>query len=123
MTDKKAINELKRRQKAIGVAISALQEREERSKGCELCHTMNELRPCPFCGGEAQLKTQEVDYGLCGAWVYCTNCQAKTNYMNTHEMVIHKSSISTPMTDESRAKGIAQAIEAWNRRADNGKAD
>ena len=107
MTDKKAINELKRRQKAIGVAISALQEREERSKGCELCHTMNELRPCPFCGGEAQLKTQEVDYGLCGAWVYCTNCQAKTNYMNTHEMVIHKSS-------------IAQAIEAWNRRADDG---
>lgn len=31
MTDRKAINELKRRQKAIGLAISALKEREKRS--------------------------------------------------------------------------------------------
>ena len=77
---------------------------------------MVELKPCPFCGGEAQLRTQEVDYGLCGAWVYCTVCNAKTNYMNTHEMLCHQGRLSTQMTGDSREKGINKAIEAWNRR-------
>lgn len=80
---------------------------------------MMELKPCPFCGGEAELKTQEVQYGLCGAWVFCVNCGAKSNYMNTHEFNLHQGKISTPITDESKQKGIEKAIEAWNRRADN----
>ena len=75
------------------------------------------LRECPFCGGNAELRVQEVKYGVCGAWVYCTKCKAKTNYMNTHKTVLHKGSLSTPLTPESRANGIKKAVEAWNRRA------
>lgn len=80
---------------------------------------MDELKPCPFCGGDAQLRVQEVDYGLCGAWVQCTNCNARTNCMNTHELVLHQCSVATPITAESRKRGINKAVEAWNRRAED----
>lgn len=79
---------------------------------------MDELKPCPFCGGEALLRVQEVNYGICGAWVQCTNCEAQTNYMNTHELALRQGKISTPLTEESRQRGIDNAIKAWNRRAD-----
>ena len=51
----------------------------------------NELKPCPFCGGEAE-------YGLtmAGEEVYCTNCGA-----------------AMPRTTTKDA-----AIEAWNTRAE-----
>jgi len=75
------------------------------------------LLPCPFCGGEAELKSQEVEYGLCGAWVLCKECNAKSNYMNTHELHLRQGSISTPMTEESRRRGIERAIASWNTRA------
>lgn len=50
MTDRKAINELRRRQKAIGAAISALQERELRGKGCSGCtHKDDVYFHCDWC--------------------------------------------------------------------------
>ncbi len=67
---------------------------------------MSELKPCP-CGGEAALthggsknafSTEDYSY------VYCKTCRAET------ERFIKSFSVSS---DE-------QAIEAWNRRVDNG---
>lgn len=53
---------------------------------------MTELKPCPFCGGKAALWGRFDGYE-----VYCINCLAKVEQ-----------------------DGRAEAIEAWNRRADDG---
>ena len=77
------------------------------------------LLPCPFCprGGRPELRVQEIEYGLCGAWVVCAECGSKTNYMGTHEFIKTGNGISTPMTEESRQRGINKARIAWNTRA------
>ena len=63
---------------------------------------MAELKPCPFCGGEARLIEESISM-----WsriphdfaVVCKNCHASIRqYFRTE----------------------AEAIEAWNRRVDNG---
>ena len=54
---------------------------------------MAELKPCPFCGGEATIGWFFDCY-----YAYCINCHA-----------------------EIRLEGRAEAIEAWNRRAEDGK--
>lgn len=51
---------------------------------------MEELKPCPFCGGKA--KVMDMGYPH---WVYCTNCGAKVHGGTTDEI---------------------DSIEAWNRR-------
>lgn len=54
---------------------------------------MTELKPCPFCGGEA--KVQSFYKNHC---VYCAKCNASTmKYFQTE----------------------TKAIEAWNRRAED----
>lgn len=35
---------------------------------------ITQLKPCPFCGGEADIET-----GLNSAYVYCRRCGAKTH--------------------------------------------
>ena len=59
--------------------------------------TMPDLKPCPFCGEKEAIRL--TSWGLWRCW--CVKCLAKT-------------------ADELYKK---DAIEAWNRRADNGKAD
>ena len=54
---------------------------------------MRELKPCPFCGGEAEIEMDD-----CWYWnyhVFCQECKIGTDYYNTAD----------------------EAIEAWNRRA------
>lgn len=53
---------------------------------------MNELKPCPFCGGEAEL----TGFDAPEFWVWCPNCKASTD---AHT-------------------GKQSAIEAWNIRAE-----
>lgn len=54
---------------------------------------MIELKPCPFCGGEAQM----MDMGY-PHWVYCKTCGAKVH---------------------GRVVGDEQAsVDAWNKRAE-----
>ena len=66
----------------------------------------NELKPCPFCGGEAEVVPHKVFSKALEAWkvdcyrVECKNC--------------HASSYQFWGTEE-------QAVNAWNRRADNEK--
>ena len=81
---------------------------------------MNELRKCPFCGGEAKLSK------VCD------------NYRTNPVIILHKFQVTcangcciTPsytsyiFQDENgeivvRENGAEKAIESWNRRADDG---
>lgn len=58
---------------------------------------MTDLKPCPFCGEKEAIRL--TSWGLWRCW--CVKCLAKG-------------------ADELYKK---DAIEAWNRRVDNGKAD
>ena len=64
---------------------------------------MNELKPCPFCGGEAK-----YIYSMPYNAVQCKKCK-----------VFGK----TVVDSYEQKDGKAEAIEAWNRRTDDGKAD
>ena len=63
---------------------------------------MTNLKPCPFCGGEAAMKTRYIGYGSIGLGehdeyrVVCKECRSSS--------------------DEYRS--IAEAAAAWNRRAE-----
>lgn len=60
-----------------------------------------ELKPCPFCG-----EKDDIDYGVMGGtmkgfdYVQCQNCGAEIRSINNGKFI--------------------EAIELWNRRADNG---
>lgn len=83
---------------------------------------MVELKPCPFCGGKANflIKTY-MERGITRGYtfgIYCTKCDIalpKTNYIIEFEMSSDDGELKVT-TDER-----PQAIEAWNRRADNGE--
>ena len=59
---------------------------------------MAELKPCPFCGGEAKLEHLSKS-----SIVYCNGCMASTKSINFSPIYL---------SDE-------KAIEAWNRRAED----
>lgn len=68
---------------------------------------MNELKPCPFCGGEAIL----VPHSTCSGTVVCIgDCRFSSCKF-----------WDDPMTDpaKDRKKWSDIATEKWNRRADN----
>ena len=78
---------------------------------------MTELKPCPFCGGEAKflLKTYTAG-GTTRGWefgIYCTACDVttpKTNY--NLEIQLNDYGDIEVVVDERHS-----AIKAWNRRA------
>ena len=63
---------------------------------------MNKLKPCPFCGGKASICIDEenMEKGFAHKWyIVCDSCA----------------------TCSGMAVSEKKAVEAWNRRADNGK--
>lgn len=64
---------------------------------------MSELKPCPFCGGEAEvIKAHQIFERPYVVICKNTKCRASLGeFSSTRE----------------------EAIEAWNRRADDGKSD
>ena len=64
---------------------------------------MDELKPCPFCGGEGEL-TGEVR-----AFVKCTRCRVRGN---SFRFILQD--------EDSRNEAVESAIKAWNRRAGDG---
>lgn len=69
---------------------------------------MNELKPCPFCGGK---KICINNFGFHTYNVECLLCHAETNRFGIEPAKWD--------VEELRDKGLKDAIKAWNRRADN----
>lgn len=61
---------------------------------------MSELKPCPFCGGKAELSDGMFD-GKVTSYVMCLRCAARGEFF-----------IVSP-----RYASATRATEAWNRRA------
>ena len=62
---------------------------------------MSELKPCPFCGGEAKLRDAICGVNITAYVVHCGNWDCKVR----------------PTTGYRRVK--KEAIEAWEGRVDN----
>lgn len=60
---------------------------------------MAELKPCPFCGGEAKTSftTTDLENKFEFGWIGCQRCRCFINYINN-------------------SRGLKEATEAWNRR-------
>ena len=106
---------------------------------------MVELKPCPFCGGKARISFKDCEFGgknfrgdrkvKYRFQVICNKCYSrgkpvKTDFLiNPNPWHSHyanrgdyygKSEVIDNMT-EMLKPWAEQAIEAWNRRADNGR--
>lgn len=72
----------------------------------------NELKPCPFCGGKAVIRKYDelVGHGMVDTYYFakCKSCKMRGR----------KFGILEAHTVDDRIK---KAINAWNRRAENGK--
>ena len=74
-----------------------------------------ELKPCPFCGGTGTIKAVNKNYGFT-IWCQCKKCNARTNGYCP-------STNNEDETIESIENCKNRAVEAWNRRANDGKTD
>lgn len=60
-------------------------------------NSMNKLKPCPFCGGEAEIRGEKYYKPMVRRNVICTKCYSNSGWYKTEQ----------------------EAIEMWNRRKDN----
>lgn len=76
-----------------------------------------QLKPCPFCGGSAELVRKQI-YLDHGYRVDCTQCGVKGSYFLVNHPILKYDGLdeSTRYTEEQAKR---KAIGAWNRRADN----
>lgn len=74
---------------------------------------MNELKPCPFCGGEAKLqRTQHPKIENEAAWIECSNCGAMSNIF---AVPLHR----IPPRAKVGSVCFEPIRKAWNRRVTN----
>ena len=58
---------------------------------------MANLKPCPFCGGEAKV-CDDIEYTVGGYWVECKDCHIQTpSKINSKEAVINYWNTRKPM--------------------------
>lgn len=75
------------------------------------------LRPCPFCGGNAQLVISHPRYGVSGAFVQCRRCHMHGPNASIYATILTPGKLSTPLLPESLERGITAAVDTWNSRA------
>lgn len=76
----------------------------------------NELKPCPFCGGEAELHYQPL-YTENGVCVRCIECNARSRFVlyDCKYQAYHgEKEVYVP-----KGRAINDVVNLWNRRADN----
>lgn len=81
---------------------------------------MNELKPCPFCGGKAKYLfksyvEKKFELCLCG-WdfgICCTKCNVRTPKSDYKLIVTLSDDGQISLIEDERC----EAINAWNRRA------
>ena len=83
---------------------------------------MQKLKPCPFCGSPAELTFKIPVSGAGGCEIECTMCYARVNDFKYVECRLDEETgtLSALITLESISKCIERAINAWNRRANEG---
>ena len=71
----------------------------------------NELKPCPFCGGTAEIRmsSEMVGFGMSDTlyFVKCTACRMRGSAFGSWD-------------GDNQIERIIKAINAWNRRANDG---
>lgn len=78
---------------------------------------MNELKPCPFCGGKAEFFAKTfTERGVSRGWlfgVHCTKCDVTTPRTDFKIELYFESNgeVKTPIDERELAE------ELWNRRA------
>ena len=84
---------------------------------------MPELKPCPFCGGEAEIKcnsygtqkNEEIDRFARYFSIRCTKCRCE---LPRQFQVTFDYSLDTGV--RANESDLLKGIEAWNRRVNNG---
>ena len=68
-------------------------------------------KPCPFCGGEAILRSNYNSYFGYGIFMQCSICKSTGRIFNTGNIDKEKFDELVPKT-----KAAYKAVEAWNKR-------
>ena len=77
------------------------------------CTEKGIVLPCPFCGGHATIKVQNVQYGLSGTIISCKRCMAQL-YSPDKQAVSTPSGVHKTHIENHKEIGIGR----WNRRTD-----
>lgn len=81
---------------------------------------MAELKPCPFCGGEAEVRLGNI-YTSKVVKVRCTSCFCSTDFVFIdHPELNPKTGKLKEETRYSEPQAGLIAMAMWNRRAENG---
>lgn len=76
---------------------------------------MAELKPCPFCGGEAAIRYQDV-YMSKAVFAHCKVCKARIMERYEGKHIRQDGTYNSISLEDAEKK----AVEAWNRRAGDG---
>lgn len=73
-----------------------------------------ELKPCPFCGGTAELKdyTDKI-YGFDDYEIRC-QCGCTVRSQSTREHYFDGNRYCTPRTEEAKSRALKGLIKLWN---------
>jgi Lar family restriction alleviation protein len=79
-----------------------------------------ELKPCPFCGGKAETHYQPL-FSINGVCIKCTECNARSRFFPCDSYYAYYHGEKNVHISKERA--TSDAINMWNRRATDERAD
>lgn len=75
-----------------------------------------ELKPCPFCGGKAEIRGQAL-YVTNSVCIHCTECKARSKIFPCNCRYVYFRGEKNVYISKEQATNMA--IELWNRRVDD----